>query len=34
MNIDEFGRYKGGLPQRYGNLRGSALKEPGVLYRQ
>jgi hypothetical protein len=31
-NIDAFGRYRGGLPNRKGENRGSALGEPGTMY--
>lgn len=33
LNIDEFGRYQGGLPQKTGHLRGSARAEAGVMHR-
>ena len=32
MNLDEFGRYRGGLPNRKGFERGSAIGEIGTLY--
>lgn len=35
MNIDQFGRYKGGLPQKgplgYGRVRKGSANEPGEL---
>ncbi len=33
FNVDEFGRYKGGLPQKgKGHIRGNAFGEPGVYH--
>lgn len=34
LNIDEFGRYKGGLPNRSGSLRGKSRAEAGVMHTQ
>lgn len=33
-NIDEFGRYKGGLPKRKSDIRGDSLGKTGTMYRQ
>lgn len=32
LNIDQFGRFKGGLPNKKGKNRGTALGEPGTRY--
>ena len=34
MNIDQFGRYKGGLPNKKGKHRGGAMGEPGYMAHQ
>jgi hypothetical protein len=32
LNIDQFGRYKGGLPNKYGELRSTSRAEPGEMH--
>jgi len=34
INIDQFGRYRGGLPRKGTTLRGNSLGQTGTLYRQ
>lgn len=33
LNIDEFGRYRGGLPNKTGLLRGKSRSPAGVMHR-